>query len=320
MEEKILNFPQQFAYAPVIENGPVDFEGSAIVAGMGGSHLGAGLLKIADPALDFIIHTDYGLPALPERAYAHRLVVASSYSGNTEETVDALETAIKRGMHTAVLTRGGRLLEIAREKNIPAIVLPSVGIQPRFALGYQVIALARIFGNNAALEILRKCAHDLTPKDFKEEGNELAKALKGKIPIIYTSRANAYLGYVWKVKINESAKIPAFASVLPEANHNEMNGFDVLDSTREITALCAAVFLRDPADDVRIVHRMDNTRNLYRERGVAAIDVALSGSTPWHTIFNATILADWLALALANYYGTDPENVPMIEQFKKLIY
>src|SRR3989344_9267737 len=115
MLDTIKNFFSQFSYNPEIENSDQWKKYSSfLVAGMGGSHLAADLLKVWNPGLDLIIHQDYGLPPLAERYFKDRLIILSSYSGNTEEIIDAFEEAGKRNLPRAVISTGGKLLELAK--------------------------------------------------------------------------------------------------------------------------------------------------------------------------------------------------------------
>lgn len=318
MYEAIKNFAKQFLWEPRIENA----EGFALhkkflVAGMGGSHLAADLLKIGKPDLDLVIHRDYGLPSRCEG----RLVIASSYSGNTEETLDAYDAAKRRGLPLAAVSIGGKLLERAAHDGIPYIQMPDTGIQPRSALGFSLKALLALMVEEAGLRETGKLAEILDPAVYEEEGKELAAKLKGYVPVIYTSRRNAAIGYNWKIKFNETGKIPAFVNVFPELNHNEMTGFDVADSTRPLSAGFFFLFLTDRSDHPKIVRRIETTRALYRDRGLrcAVLELVERGDNVFYKIFSSLVLVDWTAYFTAMGYGVEPEQVPMVEELKKRI-
>ena len=135
MREAIKNFPKQFEFQPKVENaGRLKKYERIIVAGMGGSNLAAGLLKIRRPGLDIISHRNYGLPPLPPKALKNTLIIASSYSGNTEETLDAFKTAANKKYPIAAIAASGKLLDLAKKSKIPYIQLPNTGIQPRSAV------------------------------------------------------------------------------------------------------------------------------------------------------------------------------------------
>lgn len=319
MKEAIQNFPKQFSWEPKIENeDQLQQYSKFVVAGMGGSSLGADLLKVWNPLLDLVIHRDYGLPEIAEADLSRTLVIASSYSGNTEETLSALETAIEFGVAVAIIAAGGKLLEKAKELGLPYVELPADGIQPRMATGFSMKALLALLGMDEALGEIATIAK-LNIKPSEVAGKKLAEKLAGKVPVIYASRVNMPVAYNWKIKFNETGKIPAFANRFPELNHNEMTGFDPVPKTKSLSEHFHFIFLRDGEDHERIQKRMEVTAKLYRDRGFAVEEIELSGGNIWEKIFSSTLLADWTAYYLAESYGADPESVPLVEEFKKLI-
>lgn len=316
----IKNFPKQFEYEPAIENASrLARLDSFIVCGMGGSHLASGLLKIANPDLDILIHKNYGLPQVSEEKLRNSLLIASSYSGNTEEVIDFFERALEKNLNVAVVSTGGKLIKLAKEHNRPYVQMPATGIQPRSALGFSLRAQMKLMGDEKGLKQTALLAQKLEPVKFEQEGKELAKILQEKIPVIYSSARNEYLTYIWKIKFHEGAKIPAFHNVFPELNHNEMTGYDVIDSTKNLSEKLHFIFLKDPQGNARILKRMQITKELYKERGLRAEVLDLRGDNIWQKIFNSLTLADWAAYYSAQNYGTDPGQVPMVEEFKKLI-
>jgi glucose/mannose-6-phosphate isomerase len=318
MEEAILNFANQFSWEPTIVNKdklvPTD---KFAVCGMGGSHLAAGLLKVNNPNLDLLIHRDYDLPRVPGYFLRQGLLIASSYSGNTEETISAFKAAQEAGLPTAVIADRGQLLELAEAAEVPYIDLPNTGIQPRMALGYFCRALALLTDDKLAYDGLGALAGILKPADWRERGEKLAGKLVGRIPLIYSSTVNLPLAYIWKIKFNETGKIPAFYNVFPELNHNEMTGFDRMGGTRNLSDKFFPIFLRDEADDERIQKRMNITADLYADRGLPVEVITLVGGYSWDKIFNSLLLVDWAAYTLARQYEVDPEQVPMVEEFKQ---
>jgi len=320
MYDAIKNFPKQFDYSPVIENfGKLKKFNKFIVAGMGGSNLVADLLKVRNPELDIISHRSYGLPALGKRVLRQSLIIANSYSGNTEETIDAFRLALKHNLPVAAVSTGGKLLELARKAKKPYIQMPNIGIQPRSAVGYNTMAVAKLIGGNNALRELRALSKSLKSYEFERAGKTFAKKLKGHVPIIYSSLKNLPIAYNWKIKLNETGKIPAFINYFPELNHNEMTGFDVKDSTMGLSRNFYFLFLKDIADNPRIIKRMNVAERLYHERGFSVEVVMINGNSPLHKIFSSLLFADWTSYYVAEEYGVDPEQVPMVEEFKRLI-
>ena len=219
MEEAIRTFATQFNFDPEIRNiEHFSFMDSFVLCGMGGSHLAAGLLKMSNPNLDVYIHRDYGLPALSHKKFSSSLFIASSYSGNTEEVLDFAEQALQKNYAVAVVALAGKLIEFAKEHELPYIQLPDVGIQPRAALGFSLLALAKLTNNHELIADLRALSFHINPLGKEEEGRNFAEALDKKIPIIYSSQRNVALAYTWKITFNETAKIPAFYNILPELN------------------------------------------------------------------------------------------------------
>ena len=320
MENAIAQFASQFTYEPeIVGGGNVPKATSFVVAGMGGSHLAADIIGSIRPDIPFIVHRSYGLPPASVSQGATPLYVASSYSGNTEETLDFAHAAHTKGLPLVIITVGGALLSFAQEKGIPHIILPSVGIQPRMALGYTALALAKIIGDESLLAELRALAGTLSVAASRAEGEKLSHMLAGKVPIIYASLQNECVAYNWKIKCNETGKIPAFYNLFPELNHNELAGFDVVSATRDLSERFAFIFLTDSADDSRIQHRFEITKNLLIERGFSVIEQALTGAGRAERIFSSLLTADWMAFSLAGQYGVEPEKVAIIEQLKKLL-
>ncbi len=320
LKDAILNFPQQFAFEPVIKNAQnLKKTDKFILIGMGGSHLSAGIVKVWKPELDLRIHRNYGLPELKEEVLRESLVILSSYSGNTEEVIDAFLKAKEKGLSTAVITIGGKLLELAQENQTSYVQMPDTGIEPRFALGYSLKALLKILGDEEALKEVSTLAESLKPTDYENQGRVLAEKLKGYVPIIYSSAHNLELAYNWKIKFNETGKIPAFYNRLPELNHNEMTGFDVKESTMGLSAKFHFIFLKDQNDDLRIQKRMAILEKLYKDRGLPVEIIELKGQNVFHKIFSSLVLADWASFYTAEIYGVEAEAVPMVEEFKKLI-
>src|SRR3989338_4612463 len=130
MEDSIKSFAEQFKWEPeVVSLGSLASESSKfIVCGLGGSHLSAGLLKVAEPKLDLLIHRDYGLPRVPDYFLRESLIILSSYSGNTEEVLDAGRLGLEQKLNLAVITTGGALLDFAKAHNLPYVQLPATGL------------------------------------------------------------------------------------------------------------------------------------------------------------------------------------------------
>jgi len=320
MHEAISKQHSQLALEPEIEFADkLKIYEKFVVSGMGGSHLAADILKCRNPLLDVIIHEDYGLPPLTSESMTSHLFIASSYSGNTEEVLDGFAMAMSRAMPVCAISTGGKLLDMAEQEKIPYIKIPDLGIQPRSALGFNLKALLKIIGQSGASSELRLLADSLLPSSFEHAGKKLSKRFFGRVPLIYASARNRAIAYNWKIKCNETGKIPAFMNVIPEMNHNEMTGFDANKSSQGLCANFYALILRDSEDDPRIQKRMDILGQLYSARGIPTEIISIEGAGRFEKIFSSLYLADWFAYYTAGEYGSDPNNVPMVEEFKKLM-
>ena len=236
MHEAIKNLPKQFLFKPEIKNqNKLSTYRWYIVIGMGGSHLAADLLKMVNPYLPLLIHKNYGLPKVPDEILKNCLFIASSYSGNTEEVLDSYQQAKKKNIPLAAISIGGKLLKQAQIDGIPYIQLPDTGIQPRSSLGFTLKALLTLMKQNELLIEINNLSKTLFPEKIEKNGRGLAKKIYGSVPIIYSSETNEPIAYNWKIKFNETGKIPSFHNVFPELNHNEMTGFDVKIKTKKLS-------------------------------------------------------------------------------------
>lgn len=321
MRESILKFAEEFSWEPAIANeARLARKEKMIVAGMGGSPLAADLLLAIDPTLNIIVYKDYGLPLilpLKVRGAEGVMMIAISYSGNTEETLDAFEEAGKQEIARAVITKGGKLLDRAREEGVAHVQLPDTGIQPRMATGFIIKALAALMGFETLKKALTVLADILKPAELEESGHALAGRFGDKIPLTYASTRNRAVAYNWKIKFNETAKIPAFSNVFPELNHNEMNALP--DEQAGLSSQFYTIILRDLNDHPRIKKRMEALAELYQKREAPIEIIDMRGNTFLERVFSSLLLADWSALALAEINGVDPSEVSIVEEFKRFI-
>src|SRR3989344_32377 len=221
-KEAVKSLQKQLEYQPELVNGgKLGKYERFIFIGMGGSALAPDLLRVSNPEQDILVHRDYGLPDLPNKVLESSLIILNSYSGNTKEVLEAFDAGLRRNLPMAAVSIGGKLLELARQNSIPHIEMPDWDLEPRLALGLNLTALLKVLRQD---EALNQCLEVQLP-NIETEGRELAKKLRGFVPIIYSSKKNGPLAYAWKVKINETVKKPSFSNVFPELNHNEMTGF-----------------------------------------------------------------------------------------------
>lgn len=320
MFESIKNVKKQFEWTPEligVKSNEQMFR-KVIICGMGGSNIASGFLEMLRSDLDIVVHRSYGLPVNTTK---DDLIIISSYSGNTEESLDSFEKSVDAGFNVVAITVGGKLLKLAKEKNIPYIQIPNTEIEPRMALGFSLLAMLKAVGDEENLKSARKFAENFSPEEFEGQGRELAEKLRNKIPVIYSSWNNKAVAYAWKIKFNEIAKVPAFFNVFPELNHNEMVGF--LTSGAVPDGVCGGaldpyfIFLKDSQDHQRIQKRMEITKEMFKESGFSShSDINLDHSDGFSKIFNSLALADWTSYHIAKNLGFNSEDSSVIEDFK----
>jgi glucose/mannose-6-phosphate isomerase len=315
MKDDIYNFHKQLLFSPEVKNKEKwGSYNSYLLVGMGGSHLQGEILLSIYKNAPLSIHSNYGIPRMKNDTG----VIIASYSGNTEEAIDSFESALSSGLDIAVISKGGRLIELAREHALPYIELPEGDTQPRMGAGYTFSALLKIMGKE---EDMKEVIDTLENRkdELMEKGKELSSLLKGRVPIVYSSERNGVLAKMWKINFNEGPKIPSFYNTVPELNHNEMTGFDVNPLTKELSEKMTFLLLCDKEDYQRNQKRMEVLKDVLEKRGLSVIRLDIDGEKREEKIFSFVILSAWTAYCLAEFYNNDPNVVPMVEEFKKMI-
>lgn len=289
--------------------------GGLVVCGMGGSAIGADLAAAAIGSRatgPLRAVRDY---TLPPWTGADALVLCASYSGGTEETLACFDAAGERGASRVVLTTGGELAERARAAGVPVIGVPS-GLQPRAAVIYMTVAALQCAAAcgaapalqgelEAAVPLLEELAGDDTP-------DRAAEVLEGTIPVVHGAELTAAPARRWKGQINENANVAAFVSELPEANHNEIEGWAY---AREAGPF-SAVLLDAPGLHPRVAHRFGLYAEFLEGLGVPVVGVRARGDTPVAQVLSLVMLGDLASVALAERRGVDPAAMDAIEEFK----
>jgi glucose/mannose-6-phosphate isomerase len=299
---------------------------SIIVTGMGGSALAATVAQSwLNPELPFEVVRNYDLPAY---ANTQTLVVISSYSGNTEETLSALHDAERRGCQIVIMASDGELVTIAQTKLYPLLRLPS-GLQPRMAVFYNLAALTKLFvlANicpadrlnelKAAGQWLREyCASWYVDVPVKtNQAKSIAQELIGKSIVIYSGPRLFPAAYKWKISFNESAKHIAWVNQLSEFNHNEMLGW----TKQPVDKPYVVIDLRSLLEHDRIQKRFTVTEQLLSGMRPEPIVVAVVGDTMLQQLVWAITLGDFVSLYTALLGNIDPTPVDLIEKFKKTL-
>ena len=327
MISMIQTLGDQLRWASQLEAPSVPGNFDILVAGMGGSGIAGDYARAVGGGTGSRISVHKGYAPLPEWAIRTRpLVIALSYSGNTEETLDVAMSAYELGLPVATVTTGGQLAQLSQRFAWPTIEVPA-DLQPRAAIGYLLGAVLGLMHSAGAIGDQRldliEAANLATT--ITEEGSEgwtsaagIARALSGRIPIIYGGGSiSGAAAQRWKTQINENAKIPAWWSLLPELNHNELVGWETMpDMTKEHLAI---VPLTDRADHKRVAARFAHSRDL-TEHAVPWLDMVHSGGTsPVARLVSLTAVGDLVSWMIADNAGVDPTPVAAIEKLKKLL-
>lgn len=296
---------------------------NVVVAGMGGSALAA-QIAISWPGLDvpFEIVRSYDVPSY---VGTETLFVASSYSGNTEETLEALAQVEKSGAFIIVLSSGGKLAEIAEQKGYPLYRLPT-DFQPRMAVFYNLAALVQALTSAGLIDEgktseLREAAEWLKGQTeswtavvpaAKNQAKQLAQELMGKSPVVYAGPKLYPAAYKWKISFNENAKNVAWCNQLPEFNHNEFLGW----TSHPVDKPYAVIDLRSNLEHERVQKRFEITDRLLSGKRPAAYVVEVQGDTLIQQLLWIITLGDFVSLYLALLNGLNPTPVDLIEKLK----
>lgn len=295
--------------------------------GMGGSGIaGDYAAAVAVPfGTRVTVHKGYG-PLPPWTIRQRPLVIAASYSGNTEETLSLAEAAFEKGLPTVVITTGGALGDMAERRSWPVMPVPA-GLQPRAAAGYMVGATLKVLEGARAIddqtfhfgEASRLADEAVGEGSLRWDlAREIADRLSGRITAIYGGGpVSGVAAQRWKTQINENAKMPAWWSLLPELDHNEIVGWEALpDLTTETVGIVA---LTDRSDHPRIRARLDHTAALTADAVPWAGEVAAEGTSVLARLVSLTVVGDLVSWMLAQSAGVDPVPVATIEKLKKLL-
>lgn len=316
MRAMIASLPEQLAWALDADvAGPTLDAPEIVVCGMGGSGISGDVLAVV-AGRRVTVHKDYGLPDWV--ADVRPLVVGVSYSGRTEETLDALASARALGLDVVTISTGSAIGDIG---SLAHVRVPDRGLQPRAAIGYQSGALLRLMHAVGAIddptdqlaeaiEVVRLLLGDALDGPGMALADDIAGALAGRTPLIRVGGGvPAAAAQRWKGEIHENAKLPAAVSLLPELDHNELAGW------RPDTAGWGIVALRDAADHPRVALRHDLSRDLTPAPTVA--EVWSQGDSPLARLFSLTTIGDLTSLRMAERDGVDPVEIDVLITLKQ---
>jgi len=296
---------------------PVESAG-LMVCGMGGSAIGGELAAAAFGdrlTRPMVSVRGYELPswATPEWT-----VLCSSYSGETEETLACFAAAEALGARRVVVSTGGQLVEQAREAGVPVVGLPGIFL-PRVAVAYMLVSAAEVAALagvapriRSEIDVAAAFLAEQVPA-LRARAADIAAEIEGGPAVVYGCDLTAPVARRWKTQINENAKLPAFWSEIPEADHNEICGW----APQAAACGMAAVFLEDCDQHPRERRRFELTAAAVAPGASAAVRVETEGETRVERLLWATLLGDLVSLELAERRGADPQAIAAIDRFKE---
>ncbi len=297
-----------------------------VISGMGGSAIGADLLATYVQPLcgvPVFVHRDYDLPAFAKGPQT--LFIASSHSGNTEETLSGFKLAVENGCRILAVSTGGVLADEATKVGAPVWKFVHAG-QPRAAVGFSFGLLLAAFSRlglvaeqspavEKAVEAMKQQQGSLSAASpvAQNPAKRLAGQLMGRLIVVLGAGVLAPVARRWKGQMNELAKAIAVFEYIPEADHNTLQG---LDYPEQILSRSMALFLRAPSDHPRNRARLDLTRQAFMVEGVNTDYVDARGQTPLENLWTALHFGDYVSYYLALANGTDPTPIPNLASFK----
>lgn len=278
-----------------------------ILCGMGGSALPGEIVTMLWLD-DLNPYLQRGL-TLPHWADENCLVVCTSWSGDTGETISSFASAIEKNLPLAVVTKGGQLAKLARDNNVPLALIPDENLPARFGVGYMLGALLTLIGRSAIIE------NSLNSLDFSTLSPNpatLAANIGQKTVLTYSSYQWRYLARYWKIHFNEDCKIHSFSNYFPEAAHNELAGF-----TQTNKGSYFPIILIDPDEEKADIQKLNKFGAFLTNQGFDHEIVSLDGKNRFQKIIKNINQAVSVSTELAKLLGVDPFDSSVIEAFKQ---
>ena len=315
----------EFAWNNKIDLGSIKKKGidSVVVTGMGGSAISADLFANFfkdELEIPFVVNRSYTLPAFVNK---NTLLIVSSYSGNTEETISVFKSALKTKCRIVCITTGGKIENIAKKNKVPVVkILP--GYQPRYALGLSFFTLLKVLTRIKIINVKQglvnsiiKLYKDKSKLYSKEKNSALsyAEEILGYIPVVYSVEGfTSSVGYRLKSQFNENSKLLAFHNVLPEMNHNEIVGWESFDEKQFQTRIINIVDKEYPA---RVKKRLDIMNELTSDSKVGVINLESHEKSFKVRLMDLIYLCDWITYYTAVLRGYDPSEIRNIDLLKE---
>lgn len=314
MIDKIRNFLNQFDFEPIIENYE-SFKNlnKYVICGMGGSHLAGDILKFIFPDIDLIIHKNYGLPEIKD--LNERTIICISFSGNTEETIDAFEKARERSLNILVISQNGKILELAKVNNIPYIKIPDDDIPPRLGVGYMLKALLKIFGFSENFEDIKK---EIDVFSIENKAQKLLEEIGSKTIFLYTTEEIFSLAPFWKACFNENSKNFININSFPELCHNEIEIFENENKIKKLKPFVLFLIANDIAHSKNL-KRIDIFKKILEEKKIPYESISFKGNKRLSIALKNILFALFLSYYDAISNNIDPVSTDLIERIKKEI-
>ncbi len=298
-----------------------------VVAGMGSSAIGGQILGdwlLEDSPIPIHVSRGYHLPKFVDERI---LLIAVSYSGNTEETLTALEEGFRRGCQVVTITSGGVMERLSVERGIPMVKLLR-GMQPRASLPWQLSAIIKLAWRigliqsmedewEEALGVIDTLRNELapeTPTRFNR-AKKVALALKGTIPFIFGPRIFEGIAYRFRTQLNENSKVPASSGSFPEGFHNAVM---IREGVEELRRPLSLVLIRDPEGEGRLERKIDAFKSLLEGRVSRIVEITASGRGKLSRILSVLYVCDYASVYLGLLYGLDPSSTDSIKALKEL--
>ncbi|MDX2172298.1 MAG: bifunctional phosphoglucose/phosphomannose isomerase [Bacteroidota bacterium] len=320
MKTLVQNFTNQLKDAKLIADRAIVSKGNTIsnivVTGLGGSGIGGTILLelISDScSVPISINKDYFLPAFVNE---NTLVIVSSYSGNTEETLGAMQQAISKRAQIACVTSGGKVLEIAKQHQFDFIEIPG-GNPPRSCIGYSLVQLIKIFIDKgfapASLMVDLEKSIDLLEKEnesIKKEAQIIAEKLTNKLAVIYSLGTCEGVAVRFRQQVNENSKQLCWHHTFPEMNHNELVGWTVKNDNLVV------VTFHTSFDFERTQKRYQVCKPIFEKYSNTVIDITAKGDSKLEQFLYLINIGDWISCFIADIRQIDPVEVKIIDHLK----
>ncbi len=289
---------------------------NVIVSGLGGSGIGGHLVGDiirSEIEVPFMVNRDYFVPNFVDQ---ETLVIISSYSGNTEETISSFISAAEKNAHIVCITSGGKIEEMALANKCDLIKIPG-GMPPRACLGYSIVQQLHILAHfklikqNFTSQI--EAIADLLEEDttqIKDQGKSIAAQLSGKTPVIYVENNMESVALRWRQQLNENSKVLCWHNVIPEMNHNELVGWT--SSNNNVVVL----YLRSDIEYTRNKERIQINIEII-EKYCSVIQISSKGESLLEKAIYLINIGDWVSWFLAKDNGADAMEVDVLDYLKE---